>query len=74
MHARLRPVRQTGTQTPVRPVRGRPWKATVHTDRDEAQTPSAMRPWTPRHDGPQRNKVTHHGTEKKQFASTRIRS
>jgi hypothetical protein len=50
----------------------RPWpsveKPTVRTDRDEAPIPSAMRPWTPRHMGPQRYKVTHHGTEKKRPA------
>jgi hypothetical protein len=33
-----------------------------------AQIPSAMRPWTPRRSGPQRHKVTHHGTEKKRPA------
>ncbi len=36
--------------------------------------PSAMRPWTPQHGGIQRIKVTHHGTEQKRPASTRIRS
>ena len=36
--------------------------------------PSAMRPWTPQHDGLQRDKVTHDGTEQKRPASTRIRS
>jgi len=50
----------------------RPWpsveKPTVRTDRDGAQIPSAMRPWTPRHSGPQRYKMTHHGTEKKRPA------
>jgi hypothetical protein len=36
--------------------------------------PSAMRPWTPQHDGLQRYKVTHDGTEQKRPASARIRS
>jgi hypothetical protein len=36
--------------------------------------PSAMRPWTPQRNGLQRDKVTHHGTEKKRPASARIRS
>jgi hypothetical protein len=49
-----------------------PWpsveKPTVRTDRDGARIPSAMRPWTPRHSGPQRDKMTHHGTEKKRPA------
>jgi hypothetical protein len=47
----------------------RPWPSvkqpTVRTDRPGAQIPSAMRPWTPRHTGLQRYKVTHAGTEKK---------
>jgi hypothetical protein len=45
----------------------RPWSSvrqpTVRTDRSRAQIPSAMRPWTPQHTGPQRYKVTHHETE-----------
>ena len=53
---------------PARPVRGRPWKA------DGAHRPSqgpdavAICPWTPRHSGPPRYKVTHGGTEKKRPA------
>lgn len=50
----------------------RPWPSvkqpTVRTDRDGARIPSAIRPWTPRHSGPQRYKMTHHGTEKKRPA------
>ena len=46
----------------------RPWPSvkqpTVRTDRPGARIPSAIRPWTPRHSAPQRDKVTHHGTEK----------
>jgi hypothetical protein len=46
----------------------RPWpfvkQPTVRTDRSLALNPSAMRPWTLRHDGPQRSKMTHDGTEK----------
>jgi hypothetical protein len=36
--------------------------------------PSAMRPWTPQHNGLQRYKVTHARTEQKRPASARIRS
>jgi hypothetical protein len=50
----------------------RPWpsveKPTVRTDRPEARTPSAIRPWTPRHAAPQRYTMTHHGTKKKRPA------
>ena len=56
----------------------RPWTSvkqpTVRADRHRARIPSAMRPWTPRHAGLQRDKMTHHGTEKKRPASARIRS
>jgi hypothetical protein len=83
------PGRRTGTRgytpgTPgnVKPEHAasaaRPWPSvkqpTVRTDRDGARIPSAIRPWTPRHSGPQRDKVTHHGTEKKRPANARIRS
>jgi hypothetical protein len=47
----------------------RPWlsveQPTVHTDRPDGRTPSAICPWTPRHAGPQRHTVTHDGTAKK---------
>jgi hypothetical protein len=50
----------------------RPWPSmkqpTVRTDRFRAPIPSAMRPWTSRQSGPQRDKVTHHGTYKKRPA------
>jgi hypothetical protein len=36
--------------------------------------PSAIRPWTPQYDGPQRYKVTHAGTKQKRPASARIHS
>ena len=36
--------------------------------------PSAMRPWTPEHDGLQRYMVTHDGAETKRPASARYRS
>jgi len=74
MHARLggapqaRPRRQRG---PSVAVRGKP---PVTPTARQAQTPSAIRPWTPQHHGPQRDKATHHRTEKKQPASARIRS
>ena len=74
MHARLSGARQAGTRGQRGPsvaVRGKP---TVHTDRPGGPTPSAICPWTPRHSGLQRYKVTHDGTEKKRPASTRIRS
>ncbi len=53
---------------PARPVRGCPWKANGSVDRPGGRTPSAICPWTPRHAGPQRYKVTHGGTEKKRPA------
>ena len=77
------PGRRTGTRgcTPdspghVKPEHAadaaRPWPSVkqpmVRTDRLRAPTPSAIRPWTPRHSGPQRYKVTHDGTEKKRPA------
>ena len=68
MHARLSGSRQAGTRDrrgPSVAVRGKP---TVHTDRPRGRTPSAICPWTPRHSGPQRYKVTHGGTEKKRPA------
>jgi hypothetical protein len=74
MHARLRHARQAG----ARRTTARPWPSvkqpTVRTDRDGPRIPSAIRPWTPRHSGPQRYKVTQHGTKKKHPASARIRS
>ncbi len=68
MHARLSGSRQAGTRDrrdPSVAVRGKP---TVHTDRPRGRTPSAICPWTPRHSGPRRYKVTHGGTEKKRPA------
>ena len=66
----------------VKSRRCHPTAGTVHADRRNCACrpslqpgrPSAMRPWTPRHDGPQRDKVTHTGTQKKRPASARIRS
>ena len=56
----------------------RPWPSvkqpSVRTDRSRAQNPSAMRPWTPRHNGLQRHEVTHAGTEENGPSATRIRS
>jgi hypothetical protein len=68
MHARLSGSRQAetrGRRGPSVAVRGKP---TVHTDRPRGRTPSAICPWTPRHSGPRRYKVTHDGTEKKRPA------
>ena len=68
MHARLSGSRQAGARDrrgPSVAVRGKP---TVHTDRPRGRTPSAICPWTPRHSGPRRYKVTHGGTEKKRPA------
>jgi hypothetical protein len=50
------------------PVRGRPWKPTVHRTAPAGRTLSAICPWTPQHGGPQRYKATHGGTEKKRPA------
>jgi Iron/manganese superoxide dismutases, alpha-hairpin domain len=46
------------------PVRGRPWKTRGYTDCPGGPAPSAIRPWTPQHSDPQRDKMTHHGTKK----------
>jgi hypothetical protein len=43
-------------------VRGKPG---VTPTARQARTSSAVCPWTTQHDGPQRYKVTRHGTEKK---------
>src|SRR4051812_13930207 len=50
-----------GSSVDKAPVRGRPCKADGPRTARRARFPSAMRPWTPQHDGPQRDKVTHHG-------------
>jgi len=47
-------------------------KPTVPHTAPRPRFPSAMRPWTPQYDGLQRDKVTHHGTEKKRPASRDI--
>ena len=64
MHTRLSAARQAGKHAVSA---ARPWPSvkqpTVCTDRDGGRIPSAMRPWTPRHSGLQRHKVTHAGTE-----------
>jgi hypothetical protein len=63
MHARLSCARQASTcrqRGPSVAVRGKP---TVTPTTRRAPTPSAIRPWTPRHGGPQRYKVTHDGTQ-----------
>ena len=65
-----------GLATHVKPQHAadaaRPWPSvkqpTVRTDRDGARIPSAIRPWTPRHAVPQRDKMTHHGTQNKRPA------
>ena len=57
------PVR--GPSAPAAPVRGRPCKADGPAHRSLAPILSAMRPWTPQHNGSQRDKVTHGGTENK---------
>jgi hypothetical protein len=74
MHAQLSGSRQAGTcglRGPSVAVRGKP---TVCTDRPGGRTPSAICPWTPRHSGLQRYKMTRDGTGKKRPASTRISS
>jgi hypothetical protein len=85
-NARSAPPR-TSSRTPG--LRGpRPWtrpclrppsvavraKPTVPRTAPRLRFSSAMRPWTPQYDGPQRYKATHAGTEKKRPASTRHRS
>jgi len=53
----------------ARPVRGCSWKADgAHRPLRWPGRPSAICPWTPRHAGLQRYKVTHGGTEKKRPA------
>jgi hypothetical protein len=74
MHAPLSRARQAGTRGRRGlsvAVRAKP---TVHTERPGGRTRSATCPWTPRHSGLQRYKMTHDGTEKKRPASTRISS
>ena len=74
MHARLSGAGQASTRPrrgpSVRSVENPAVTPTVLA----ARNPSAMRPWTARHDGLQRDKVTHTGTEKKRPASARISS
>ena len=71
-HGDARPTRRRASSRKHAAGAARPWPSvkqpTVRTDRAEARIPSAMRPWTPQHDGPQRYKVTHDGTEKKRPA------
>ena len=50
-------------RAPAAPVRGRPWKLTVHRTAPPSRTLSAICPWTPQHGDPQRYKVTHSGTK-----------
>ena len=73
---------RTPSHTRPRPwlVRGRgfrPWPSVEtdgYTDRPGGRTPSAIRPWTAQHSGPQRYEMTHGGTKKKRPAQPRIRS
>src|ERR1700733_258279 len=62
MPARLSGRRPAGTRRQRGPsvaVRGKP---SGYADRPAGTNPSAMRPWTPQHNGLQRYKVTHAGT------------
>src|SRR5208282_693166 len=63
-----RPTRRPASSQETAAGAARPWPSvkqpTVRTDREGARIPSAMRPWTPRHSGSQRDKMTYHGTEK----------
>jgi len=68
MHARLKPRTSSPNTPPARPVRGRPCKPTVSPTVLAARIPSAIRPWTPPHAGPQRYKMAHHETKKKRPA------
>jgi hypothetical protein len=74
MHARLDGACRARTHSWHGPSVAVREKSTVTLTARRTRTPSAIRPWTPPHDGPQRYKVTHTGTEKKRPASTRIRS
>ena len=74
MHARLSGARQARTRCQCGlsvAVRGKP---TATPTARPARSPSAIRPWTPQHDGLQCNKMTHHATEKERPANARIRS
>jgi hypothetical protein len=62
--ARVKPEHATGAARPWPSVK----QPTVRIDRFRAPTPSAIRPWTPRHSGRQRYKVTRDGTEQKRPA------
>jgi hypothetical protein len=53
-----------GLSVPASPVRGRLCKADGPRTTPRPRFPSALRPWTAQYDGPQRDKVTHDGTEK----------
>ena len=60
---------------PAPPVGGRPGgKPAVTPTAIAVINPSARRPWTPQHDGLQRYKVTHDGTQRKRPAGARMRS
>jgi hypothetical protein len=65
MHARLSSARQAGTRHQHGPSVAACAKPTAPPTALTAQTPSAICPRTPQHSGPRRDKVTHHGTEKK---------
>ena len=76
-HRDARPThRRTSSRNkpPTRPVRGRPWNSRRCHRPSCGTAPSAIRPWTPRHNGPQRDKVTHDGTEKNGPHSREFRS
>jgi hypothetical protein len=80
MHAHLSRERQAGATGSARTSSvARPWSrppsVAVRETADGAHRPSwrhprpsAIRPWTPQYDGLQRDKMTHHGTEKKRPA------
>ena len=74
MHARLSGARQASTRTRRGPSVPSVENPAVTPTVLAARNRSAMRPWTAQHNGLQRDKVTHAGTEKKRPASTRIRS
>ena len=57
---------------PARPVRGCPWNSRRCTPTVLAAGRRPLYVRTPRHAGPQRNKVTHAGTEKKRPASPKL--
>ncbi len=76
-HEDARPTRQRASSRntpPAPPVRGRPWKTGGYTDRPGGPHAVRYASVDAQHSAQQRDKVTHHGIEKKRPANARIRS